>query len=230
MNTVIRKMKNCIILVILFLASSCAYYPHLTDVPLIRKKGDTRLEGGITLLAPTAHASVSYGLTENIAIQAAGIVGTDDHYYVQGAAGLFKNIQDRKVMELYAGFGYGYSYVYKDANPGSLSGNHQVYFAQFNRGTIKGNKEYGISLKSGYLHSKMTDRSYFDVYYLENKPIPVLNMNNIIIEPTIFTRFGWEKLKFQLGVSICWVFQLNHTDKKYPFSPINLGLGISYSL
>ncbi|MDR1120406.1 MAG: hypothetical protein LBM08_05770 [Dysgonamonadaceae bacterium] len=64
-----RLSHRHVVLVIIFLTTNCAYYPHLTDVPLIRKKGDARFEGGVTLLAPTVHASVSYGLTEHIAIR-----------------------------------------------------------------------------------------------------------------------------------------------------------------
>jgi hypothetical protein len=228
----ISKMKGFVIATILFMVSSCAYYPHLTDTPLIREKGDTRLEGGATLSSPTVHASVSYGLTEKIAVQTAGIMGADEHYYIQGAAGIFKNTDNRKVLELYGGFGYGNSEVGRLGLPGQLYGNHQIYFAQFNFGKIKNkraNMEYGFGLKSGYLRSKMTDADYYDVHP-ENAPYPVLKMNSIVIEPAFFLRFGGEKLKFQTGLGACWMFQLNHTDKKLPFWPINLGLGVSYSL
>ena len=76
-------------------------YPHLTDVPLINKKGDTRFSGGVTIPAPSAHITVSHGLTDKIAIQTSGSIGGDYSYDIQGAVGLFKNMQNQDVIELY---------------------------------------------------------------------------------------------------------------------------------
>ena len=112
-----------IITIIGSLTTSCTYYPHLTGIPLIKEKGDTRIEGGVTILDPSIHASVSYGATEELALQAVFSANSVE-YYGQGAIGFYKNIQDRNVMELYVGFGYGYStytYFNKTAYPLSVS-------------------------------------------------------------------------------------------------------------
>ena len=214
-----------VILAMIFFFGSCVYYPHLTDIPLIREKYDTKLELGVTPLPPTAHATVSYGATKNIAIQAVGTIGADNKYYSHGAIGLFKNNQNRKVMELYGGFGYGYSMLSNLSDPGSLCGNYHVYFTQFNMGRIdKKNMEYGFGLKSGYLQSKMTNNNYINDY-----PDSIYYLKRIIIEPTFFVRFGWEKFKFQIGIGGCWMFKVNHTDKTIPWSPLNLGISINYN-
>lgn len=226
-----------VVLFIMLLISSCAYYPHLTGVPLINEKGDTRLEGGFKVPSPSGHATVSYGLTDKIAIQgAASIGGGKGAYYVQGAAGLFKNLQNRNVMELYGGFGYGYAY-----SSGSFSthgykpelyGHYQVYFTQFNFGKnnrgVK-NTDYGLGLKTGYIHASLTDHNFHD-YYSEYGPYSVREYNGILIEPQFFFRVGNEKLKFQTTLGFCHIIKIMNTDKRQPHWPINLGVGISYSL
>ena len=104
------------------------------------------------------HATISYGLTNKISLQTFGSLGPDDRYYFQGAAGIFKKYGDQKVMELYGGFGNGYGRAYRDANPGDLLGNYQVYFLQLNYGKIDckfANMDYGFGLKTGFLHSDL---------------------------------------------------------------------------
>jgi len=228
-------MKRCIIcllIAITALTTSCAYYPHLTGTPLIKEKGDTRIEGGLTLYSPSAQASFSRGLTEKLAFQVAASIGYDD-YYTQGALGYFKNINNKTVMELYGGVGFGHGDAYKDANPGHLRGNYQIYFAQFNIGNIEkklANLEYGIGLKPGYLHSKMTDANYFFISenYSKTDSYPVYSLNGFIFEPTVFLRFGGKNLKFNIALGKCWMVQLTHTDKTFPVGS-NFGIGVSYS-
>ncbi len=220
-----------VVLIISFLITSCAYYPRLTDVPLINKKGDTRLEGGITVI-PSAHATISYGLTDKIAVQASGSIGGNSTYGVQGAAGIFKNLQNRKVMELYGGFGYGYGEDYKDSNPGRIYGNYQVYFVQFNYGKINGkfkNMDYGFGIKTGYLHTNMTDRNYYE-YHSDGGPYIAYKDGSLLIEPVLFLRFGGKKLKFQATAGGCYIFKFTNTGKRFPYMPFNIGLGVSYSL
>lgn len=220
-------MKKFIIIVILiFFITGCAYYPHLTNIPLIEEKGELKLEGGISVLPPFIHTSVSYGLTKNIAIQIAGDIGSDSHYYLQGMVGLFKNFPKNSIIELYCGFGYGYSRTLRNANHGSLFGNYQSYFLQFDYGKFNKKIEYGLGLKSGYLYSKMTDNNFYNTF---NENIFTLKINNIIVEPTLFLRFGWEKLKIQTAIGACWLFQFTNTNKKLPYFPASFGLGITYN-
>lgn len=74
---------------------------------MISKKNDLRIVGGISII-PSAHATVSYGLSDKIAIQGFGSIGPDGSYYIQAASGLYKKLGNHKVMEFYVGYGYGY--------------------------------------------------------------------------------------------------------------------------
>ncbi|MDY0161541.1 MAG: hypothetical protein RBR64_09375, partial [Bacteroidales bacterium] len=77
-------MKNRLVifgLLILLMMSSCiVYHPMPIDIPLISEKNDFRVDAGISIV-PSANATVSYGLTDKIAIQGFGSVGADDRYY-----------------------------------------------------------------------------------------------------------------------------------------------------
>jgi len=225
--------------IVCWLTTSCAYYPRLTGVPLIKEKGDTRIEGGIGLLSQSLQASFSQGATDKIAYQLSASIdpygpNNSSGLYAHGAIGLYKNILDHKVMEFYGGFAYGRSSAHKNANPGDVFGNYQVYFLQFNYGSIKKKKanfEYGVGIKSGLLNSKMTDAIYFfePDYYLPNEPYPVYRLNGILFEPTVFLRLGGEKLKFWTALGASLYYQFNHTDKQLPASAPGFGLGVSYS-
>ena len=229
-----KRYAVCLIIAILTLTTGCAYYPHLTGIPLIKEKGDTRIEGGVALYSPSAHISVSHGATKNLALQVAACTGAvDKEYYAQSAIGYYKNIHNMTILEMYGGFGFGYGDAYKDATGGNLRGNYQIYFTQFNIGNIGRkfpNVEYGLGFKTGYLHSKMTDFNYFYNYdsYPQNQPYPVYFLNGIIVEPTFFTRFGGKNLKFNVAMGPCWMIQFTHTDKRFPVAG-NLGIGFSCS-
>jgi len=68
-----------------FIVTSCVvYHPQTTDIPLINKKNDLRIDAGISLI-PSAHATISYGLTRSIAVQSFGSFGSDEKYYFQGS-------------------------------------------------------------------------------------------------------------------------------------------------
>ena len=118
-------------LISMMMTSCCVYQPQTIDIPLIKKKNDLRIDAGISFV-PTVHATISYGLTNKIAIQAFGSTGSTDRRYFQLASGIYKDFGNRRVMELYGGFGSGYGNAYKDANPGRIYGNYQLYFLQYN--------------------------------------------------------------------------------------------------
>ena len=186
--------------------------------------------------APSVHATVSHGLTDKIAIQGAGTVGGGKGaYYVQGAAGLFKSFQNRNVLELYGGFGYGYAYTegsfsthgYKN----DLYGPFQVYFSQFNFGKNNSgfkNTDYGFGIKTGYIHASLTDHNYYD--YSGYAPYRMRKYDGILIEPQLFIRSGGKKLKIQATLGFCSILKFANSDKRQPHFPINLGVGMSYSL
>ena len=228
-------MKNKIILygilIALIMTSCVVYHPQTIDIPLISEKNDLRIDGGISIV-PSAHATISYGLSDKIAIQVFGSIGSDDRYYFQAATGLYKNLGNHKVMEFYGGFGYGYGNAYNDANPGNLLGDYQLYFAQWNYGKIASeisNMEIGIGIKSGYLHSNLTDKNYYD-WTSETGPFDNYSDNSFLIEPTGFIRLGGEKLKFSIKLGSSLIYKFTNTDKNLPYSYLNLGIGINYRL
>ena len=96
----------------LMMTSCIVYHTQTTDVPLISKKNDLRVDAGVSIV-PSLHATISYGLTDKIAIQGFGSIGTGDRYYFQAATGLYKDKGNSRVLELYGGFGYGYGNPYK---------------------------------------------------------------------------------------------------------------------
>jgi len=208
--------------------SGCiVYQTQTTDIPLISKKNDLRVDAGASLI-PSAHATVSYGLTDKISIQGFGSIGTG--YYFQAATGLFKNKGNNRVVELYGGFGYGYGNAYKDANPGNLMGDYQLYYGQLNYGKIANELshfEVGFGIKTGYLHSNLTDKNYYE-WIAEAGPYKTYHDESILVEPVGFIRMGGERFKLSVKLGGTMIYKFTNTDKSFPHSYINLGLGINY--
>jgi len=225
-------MKSKIIIGCLFaltMTSCVVYHPQTIDIPLINKKKDLRIDAGISFI-PSAHTTISYGLTDKISVQTFGSIGPDERYFFQGAVGNFRDLGNQKVMELYTGFGYGYGSAYQSSNGGHLNGNYQIYFAQYNFGKIDckfANMDYGFGIKTGYLHSNLIDRNFFSIYS-ENGPFPRFSDNSFLLEPTVFARLGGERLKFSFKLGSCWLYNFTNTNKHMPYSFINLGLGLNY--
>ncbi len=224
------------IFILIILSSGCVIYPHTIDVPLIKEKNDLRVDAGISR-ALDATATVSYGLTEKIAVQGFGSYGADDKHYVQGAVGYFRNTGNNIILEWYSGFGYGYGDAYNNAKPGNLFGNYWLGFTQFNFGKVNtrfANTDYGIGLKTGYLLTNLTDRNYYDIYYvddlLKNYTYPAIKDNGILFHPMLFTRLGGEKLKFNLKAGTIWIYKFTNRDKKLPTAHFNIGLSLNYSI
>jgi hypothetical protein len=212
--------------------SSCiVYQTQMTDIPLISKKNDLRIDGGVSLI-PSIYSTVSYGLTENIAIQGFGSVGSASKYYFQAATGLFKNKGNDQVLELYGGFGYGYGSAYNDANPGHLHGNYQLYFGQFNYGKIanKSSKfEIGLGIKTGYLHSNLTDQNYYE-WVASPRPFDKYKDESILFEPVGLMRLGGGRLKFSFKLGSTLIYKFTNTDRSLPYGRLNIGLGLHYRL
>lgn len=89
--------------------------------------------------------------------------------------------------------------------------------------------DYGFGLKTGFLHSNLTDKNYYHSYS-ETGTFTTYEDNSLLIEPSIFLRLGGERLKFNIKLGGCWINKFTHTDKGLPYSPINLGLGLNYRL
>lgn len=213
----------------IFTSSCCVYYPQSTDIPLIKQKNDLRIDAGVSLI-PSINTSVSYGISNRFAIQAFGSVGTDRSKYFQLAPGMYKNFPNKFVTELYTGFGAGYGDAYRDAIPGRLYGNFELYFLQldFGRNDCRFlNMDYGFGIKSGCFHSKLTDRNYHEFYSM-NGPFDILDDYSMLIEPMAIVRFGWKNFKFNIKAEACTILRITNPDRYIPTQPFNIGLGLNY--
>jgi hypothetical protein len=226
----LRQSLYYILPLFLMLISGCVYYPQAVDIPLISNKEDLRIDAGISSDV-SAHGTVSYGLTDKVAIQGFGRYGHDDGFYFQGAAGLYKKYLNGYVSELYGGYGYGESMVFKHGDQGRIKGNFQLYFLQLNYGRTDrrfANLDYGISLKSGMLATSLHDFGYWNRDYYDNRQVIDYNDKSFVIEPNAVVRIGGKKLKFNLKLGTCYVYKFTNTDKKLPYSKWNVGIGLNY--
>jgi hypothetical protein len=217
------------IIISLTITSCMVYHPKMTDIPLISKKKELKVDAGVSIV-PSAYATISYGLTDKIAIQSFASISDNNIYSFQEAVGYFKDLGNQKVMELYTGFGYGLGRTHNDANPGNLMGDYQLYFAQFNYGKINcqfAHMDYGLGIKAGYLYSDFMDRNYYD-YYSITGPYTSYKDHSFLIEPNLFLKLGGEKLKFSLKLGSIWINKFTNKDKSFPYTYINLGLGLNY--
>jgi hypothetical protein len=209
--------------------SGCVIYPQTFDIPLISEKNEIKIDAGVSVM-PSASATVSYGLTNKMAVQASANIGSDNHY-VQGAVGLFKNYGINNVMEIYAGLGTGYGDAYKSSMPGNLAGNYQLSFAQLNLGKRKlkfANMDIGAGLKTGLLTSNLTDKNYF-YWYSEYGPFPNYKDLSALVQPSVVARIGGENLKFSLMVSGLWLHSFSENERQIPYSHFNVGIGLNYA-
>lgn len=223
-----KRVLVYIILIALSTMSCVVYHPHTVDIPLIAKKGDARLNAGISLMK--WHATVSAGISDKIAIQTYGSTAGDNEYYVQQAVGYYKDLGNKKVMEVYSGFGYGYGDAYNDANPGHLYGNYQVYFSQLNFGKLGcefANTDLGIALKAGYIHAKLNDNNYYEDHFPPD-PVDIYNYDFLLIEPQAFLRLGGKKMKVCLQAGSTAMYKFKNNDIWFPYLRFNLGLGFNY--
>jgi hypothetical protein len=203
----------------------------MVDVPLIRKKGDLHVDAGVSAAA-SVNGTVSYGLTGKIALQAYGNYGEDIIYH-QGAFGYYKNLGNNKVMEVYSGIGLGYGRSRMGGGPGSKCGPYQLLFTQLNIGKLnvkRGGTDFGFGIKTGYLHSSMTDFSYFPVNGNWDSYRRNYIDHNILLEPVLILRSGGEHLRFFFKIGGTYLIHLKFTDYQMDYGLFNFGLGLHYRL
>lgn len=222
---------------ILILVPGCGIYnTQTTDIPLINEKNDLRIDAGLSLI-PSAQATISYGITNRISLQASGSAGIEDRYYFQAAPGFYKKIRNRNVIELYTGFGYGYGKTWPDRLSNyplgytrKLYGDYQLYFTQLNFGRIavkSGQMDYGLGIKAGYFRSGLTDHNYYQ-FISESGPFPLDKENSILLEPVLFFRSGGEKVKFSFKFGLTRIFRLQNGKNLIPTPGVNMGFGINF--
>ena len=226
-----KKIRVILVsLTIIFFITGCGapvYQTITTDIPLINHKNDIRVDAGISL--PSINSTISYGLTDRIAIQGYGGMISENAYYFQPAIGLYKNLGNRKVQEFYIGYGYGHGSARLGSTFGRISGVYETYFIQYNYGRINGNNsntELGFSLKAGYLQSDLIDLGYYDDNYAY---IPIKYKDEcIFIEPVGMIRFGMVNRKISIKLGGTYMYKFTNTDKDFPYWRLNLGLAFNF--
>jgi len=251
----IFRLVGCVIFIVL-MTSGGVYQSQQIDIPLIDREHEVRIDGGFSILSAT-YATVSYAITDKIALQAFGNVGKNGMYHTQGAVGYFKDFGNKNILEWYLGLGYGhanfdynsswndspYSGTYGDGSYGGgyggsymyeirsyQSGNYQEYFTQLNYGLIGldiANLDFGFSLKAGYLYSDMRDYD-FHRYYVNGELIDRYTNKSILLQPLAFVRLGSKKLKFCLKVGDSWIYKLSKSDRSIPYVRLNAGIGLNF--
>jgi len=226
-------MKRIIIFLFSFIAlttlAGCFHYPQLADIPLISEKSELRIEGGITAI-PGVAASISYGLTNNIAVQGFAITSSVNNYF-QASTGIYKRFNDNKVFETYVGYGLGRGDHFDSSTGGDLKGPYKLYFGLVNFGQIRNENskfEYAMSIKSGFLSSDlMANNNFFEP---PNDSNLQLSDNSLLIEPAGLIRFGGDKIKLSLKVGYNYIHKFTNQNFRIPYAEYNFGLGLNYNL
>ena len=211
------------ILAALTLNSCVVYGPQTADIPLIHGKNDFRFDGGIALMKPSLNSTLSYGLTNKLAVQAYGNLTIEKDYYFHGALGYYKKLKESLVLEVYGGAGYGYGYTDLHSTGGSLFGNYTLPFIQLNIGKLASettNFEYGAGIKGGFLQSNFTEELFDAVN-------PQFESKGMLIEPTVFLRPGGKKGKVNFKLSSVWISNLSSNRMRFPHRRVNLGISLN---
>ena len=209
------------------LVSSCGVYiPQTADIPLIESKNDLRIEAGVAAGFLAGTGTVSYGLTNNIAIQGYATTDFQERYFFHGALGYYQKLSNDYVLELYGGVGNGKGYAHSHDNGRYTYANYMEYFTQLNYGKSGGKNsiwDYGFGLKTGFLHSSI-DVEFDESWYPDgNTPNNYSYVaDNLLLEPAIFTRIGGEKLKIGAKVTgLITPFDIGE------YFPINISLTLN---
>ena len=216
-----RTKYQIISIALIVLFNSCtAYHPQLVHIPLIRERGDLKIDCGFYIATsgmnedgyleglPGVNFAISYGITDMLAAQIyMSFVPTPvaSWMHLHGALGIFRPVGDRTVMELYGGYGFGGSF---------LDGFYQLAFTQFNLGQTgisRLNLDYGFGFRVGHI---------FGTEHLSEQN------NGMIIEPSVFLRFGLERIRFSLQFNYLWT----RTVVENLYHPFGIGVGMHVSL
>ena len=212
------------------LMTGCGVYnPMTVHIPLIHERGEVQLEGA---LLPTTRwpvpldmrASVAWGITNDLAVQAA-----IDPFrsYSQAMAGLYFPQENNFVWEIYVGVGTG------KGRQSNIGGREPV-FVQGDAGwlemTRKGHLDLAFSLKTGVLRGEINVGK--GVPYEVNgewiSDSATTLADNILLEPTVELRFGWERFKFNVKAGLCYLVPWRPEGYHISQGLLSLGAGMSY--
>ena len=201
--------------VVALFAGCVTYYPQVVDIPLIEEKDDLKIDAGMSYMC-SAYGTVSYGLTNIVAVQAFGNVDILSRYHLQGAVGLYKWFDESLTgIELYGGYGYGNCLF---DSPNTTTGAYHLVFTQFNIGRVEmgeSNIDLGLGLKGGYLFGNFVNLSDLKTVHKEN---------GMIIEPTVLFRFE-SRREVKFSIKINYVLPVTIDRQHALFYPFNFSIG-----
>jgi len=225
MNRIFFKTILQIAVTQLLLIGCVTYYPQVVDVPLIKEKGDIRIDAGAFLIPniddktgesePIAdfglHATVTAGISDFLAVQTYISIDALTRLHIQSALGLYNRLENNTVTEVYGGVGYGNGYISLEKD------NYYLTFVQFNIGKTdlgRNHIDYGFGMKGGYLFTYPADYLTETIYVKDGW----------MIEPTVFFRFGGRRAKFCTKINYLWTKTI--FDKYY--FPVSVGFGVNF--
>ncbi|MCL2072463.1 MAG: hypothetical protein FWH18_00925 [Marinilabiliaceae bacterium] len=220
-------LKSILGLAILHFAGCASYHPQAVDIPLIKEKGDMRINAGASVYHDLSnstfmglHGTFSGGITDFLAVQTYlnldGLLGC--HW--QGALGIFKGLENNVVMELYGGGGFCRGLF---DNEEEKMNQYQFVFSQFNIGKTNvgnSNLDFGLGLKGAFLNNRENYHiELIDTYKVHKKYCWT-------IEPSAFLRFGGNRAKFNTMINYLWT---DNVAKSYYF-PLGISFGVNFKL
>ena len=230
-----KKLNKLIIFAVAIAFASCSpkyYTPNTQNVPLISEKGETNL----TLAGNGNQVEFqgAYGVGNNIAIQANGgiFIPADldngnggSGKFVEFGVGYFIPITESLVFETYGLLGLGnFENHLKENSMGNISANILRVGIQPNLGFKS--KYFSAAVSSrivNLMYSNIEGNLIYEglgqVKYLED------NSSNLLIEPAITLRTGFDKVKLQLQYG----YSINLTKNDFKQDKTFLTLGVNFT-
>ena len=236
-----RFLKIVTVITTLTLAGcSPKYYtPNTQNVPLLSEKGETSLtlSGNVNQIEFQA----AYAISEGFALMANGglfIPADQDNgnggsgKFMELGAGYFKPIDENFVFETYGIIGFG---SVENHLPSTMSAYPMT------SGDISANVfRYGIQPNFGYkskqfsaaISSRLVNLNYNkiegDLFFEDENQVDYLKSNNsnLLLEPALTLRGGFEKFKIQLQYG--YSFNLSQSDFRQDSSYFTVGLNYNF--
>ena len=218
---------TCYIVAVLILLNGCVsfYNPQPVDIPLIKEKGDVRVDVGYFMMPDLnyinnsdsvisslgVHGTFSAGLTDNVAIQTYLSLDVFSKFHLQTALGLFQGFENKTVVEMYGGFGYG------NGLWGESKNDYFLTFTQFNIGQSdlgRAHIDYGLGLKGGFLFANSSTFSSSTFY----------QNSGWIFEPSVVFRVGGRRAKYSVKLNY---LRTNTIADEYYF-PFSVSMGANF--
>lgn len=168
---------------------SCIVNSTITDVPLIKEKGQKELSVGISGPIPGARISYAYGLTDKYYLQTVGDISFISAQ-IQQSFGMYKQLDDRRYREKSFGYLIGEGAMFNFGGESSMYGTYNLWFTNFTLAkTLEKHPRIttGLCFKPGFLYlnyvlghdvydetdtsdypfkwERLTNQKYYQIYY-----------------------------------------------------------------